>query len=107
MLPAGASSREEIEILLSLDGLGQVDEDWPDYLVETVVQFVLSTSTPPGCVDANTAAWLVQTLAGAKPKTVAAIVRAILHGARHADEVLLMSSRRGKRTMVEPQPQCP
>src|SRR5215212_5173276 len=28
-LPTGATSREEIEILLALDSLGQLDEDWP------------------------------------------------------------------------------
>src|SRR5215212_8077974 len=73
-LPAGATSREEIETLLSLDSVGQVDEDWPDYLVETVVRFVLSSSDPPGYVDADTAA---------RAKSAAAIVRAILAEMQH------------------------
>src|SRR5215210_6175354 len=81
VLPAGATSREEIETLLSLDSVGQVDEDWPGYLVETVVQFVLSRSTPPGCVDEDTAAWLVEALSAARAKSAAAIVRALLQEA--------------------------
>jgi hypothetical protein len=104
VLPAGPTSRDEIETLLSLDSMGQVDEDWPDYLVETVVQFVLSCSTPPGHVDADTAAWLMSILSGAKPKSATAIVRAVLRGARYVDEVLLMSGRRGKRAGIGPQP---
>ena len=103
VLPRGASSRQEIEALLSLDSIGQVDEDWPEYLVDTVVRFVLSMP-PPGCVDANTAAWLVQALAGARPKSAAAILRAILQEAHHVDEILLRSGRRGKRPVIGPQP---
>ena len=78
VLPAGPTSREEIETLLSLDSMGQVDEDWPDYLAETVVQFVLARSKPPGHVNREMAAWLVSALSGAKPKSATAIVRAIL-----------------------------
>ena len=100
VLPAGASSREEIETLLMLDSVRQVDEDWPDYLVETTVQFVLSTSTPPGWVDANTSTWLIEALSGAKPRSAAAIIRAILAEAQHVDEILLTSSRRGKRAVI-------
>jgi hypothetical protein len=47
VLPRGASSREEIETLLSLDSVGQVDEDWPDYLVETVVRLCSPALTRP------------------------------------------------------------
>jgi len=36
VLPTGATSREEVETLLSLDSMGNVDEDWPGYLVTTV-----------------------------------------------------------------------
>jgi hypothetical protein len=102
VLPSGPTSREEIEVLLSLDSIGQVDEDWPDYLVETIVQFVLSSSDPPGCVDANTATWLIEALSTAKPRSAAAVVRVILQEAQHVDEVLLTSSRRGKRAVIGP-----
>src|SRR5215208_5382626 len=42
VLPTGAPSREEIETLLSLDSLGQLNDDWPEYLITTVRSFVLS-----------------------------------------------------------------
>ena len=104
VLPSGPSSGEEIEILLSLDSMGQVDEDWPEYLVETVVRFVLSTSNPPGSVDASTATWLIGAVASARPKTAAAIIRAVLREAHQVDEALLMQSRRGERSVIGPQP---
>ena len=43
VLPTGATSREEVEVLLSLDWIERVDRDWPGYLATTVTQFVLST----------------------------------------------------------------
>ena len=96
VLPTGATSREEIEILLSLDSLGNVDEDWPGYLVTTVKDFVLSTSHPPGSVDADTAAWLVTALSDARPRSATAIIRAVLREARYVDEVLHCEARGAK-----------
>src|SRR5215217_4098967 len=95
VLPTGATSREEVEALLSLDSLGQLDDDWPGYLVTTIRDFVLSTSDPPGSVDADTAAWLVTALSDARPRSAAAIIRAVLSEARHVDEVLLTFGKRG------------
>ena len=97
VLPTGATSREEVEALLSLDSLGNVDDDWPGYLVTTVKAFVLSTSNPSGSVDADTAAWLVTALSGARPRSATAIVRAVLSEAQHIDELLLAFGRRAKR----------
>ena len=102
VLPTGATSREEVEALLSLDSLGQLDDDWPDYLVATVRDFVLSTSNPPGSVDADTAAWLVTALSDARPRSATAIVRAVLSEARHVDEVLLAFGRRGAGRSTQP-----
>ena len=53
VLPTGATSRKEVEVLLSLDWIERVDRDWPRYLAMTVSEFVLSTSDPPGSVDRN------------------------------------------------------
>src|SRR5215217_4527130 len=97
VLPTGPTTREEIETLLSLDSLGNVDEDWPGYLVTTVKAFVLSTSDPPGSVNADTAAWLATALSDARPRSAAAIVRAVLSEAQHVDEVLLAFGRRGEK----------
>ena len=100
VLPTGATSREEIETLLSLDSLGNVDEDWPGYLVTTVGDFVLSTSDPSGSVDADTAAWLVTALSHARPRSAAAIVRAILSEALYIDEILPTFAKRGTKRPV-------
>ena len=97
VLPTGATSREEIEILLSLDSLGNVDDDWPGYLVKAVKAFVLSTSDPPGSIDADTAAWLVMALSDARPKSATAIIRTVLSEARYVNEVLLAFGRRGAK----------
>ena len=104
VLPDGPTSREEIETLLALDSMGRVDQDWPEYLLETVVRFVLARSDPPGSVDADTAAWLTQALSGAKPKSAAAIVRALRQEAQHVDDSLLTYGRRTKRLLIGPQP---
>src|SRR5919205_241458 len=104
VLPDGPTSREEIETVLALDSLGQVDQDWPEYLLETVVRFVLTRSDPPGSVDADTAAWLTQALAGAKPKSAAAIVRALRQEVQQVDDSLLTYGRRAKRSGLGPQP---
>ena len=47
ILPDGITSREEVEVLLGLDHLERLDEEWPAYLVEAVTAFVLSASEPP------------------------------------------------------------
>src|SRR5215218_7196147 len=97
VLPTGATSGEEVEALLSLDSLGQLDDDWPDYLVATVRDFVLSTSDPSGSVDADTAAWLVTSLSNARPRSATTIIRAVLRDAKHVDDALLVFGRRAKR----------
>jgi len=97
VLPTGATSREEIETLLSLGSLGQLDDDWPGYLVTTIRDFVLSTSDPPGSVDADTAAWLVTALSDARPRSATAVIRAVLAEARHVDDILLAFARRGAK----------
>jgi hypothetical protein len=103
VLPSGPTSREAIEILLSLDRVGQVGEDWPGYLVRTVKEFVLSSSDPPGSVDADMAAWLVAALTGARPRSAAAIIRAVLREAQHVDEALRAIGRGGVTRLKVPE----
>jgi hypothetical protein len=101
VLPTGATSREEIETLLSLDWIERLDEGWPGYLGVTVREFALSTSNPPGTVDPETATWLARALAGTRPKTAAAVVRILMGEAHQVDEALLALVRRGaKRSAV-------
>ena len=97
VLPAGAVTREEIELLLSLDGIGRLDDGWPRYLATTVSEFVLSTADPPGIIDGEPAAWLVTGLSGVSAKTAAAIVRAIAADAQQVDEDLLSFVKRGAK----------
>ncbi len=100
VLPAGATTREEVEILLSLDSLERVDEGWPGYLARTVTDFVLATSDPPGIVDAKAAAWLVTSLSDARPKTAAAIVRTLLGEAQQVDAALVAFVRGARRPAI-------
>jgi hypothetical protein len=102
VLPTGATSREEVEVLLSLDWIERVDQDWPGYLTRTVSEFVLSTSEPRGVVDAETATWLAAALAQTRPKTAAALVRAIIGEARHVDDARLAFGRRGAKRTAAP-----
>ncbi len=97
VLPTGATSREEVEILLTLDSIERVDRDWPRYLAMTVSEFVLSTSEPRGVVDAETATWLVPILSDARPRTVSMIIRTLMGEAHQVDEALLALVRRGAK----------
>ena len=97
VLPTGATSREDVEALLSLDWIERVGDDWPGYLARVVTDFVLATSDPPGVVDADTAAWLAGLLEHTKLKTAAVILRTILLEAHYADELLSLCTKRGGR----------
>jgi hypothetical protein len=105
VLPTGATSREEIETLLSLDWIERVDQDWPGYLAITVSEFVLSTADPPGVISGEAAAWLAAALADARPKTAAVVLRSIMREAHQVDEALVAFVRIGaKRRREEPRP---
>src|SRR5215204_3273151 len=105
VLPTGATSREEVEVLLSLDWIERVDRDWPRYLAMTVTEFVLSKSDPPGVIDGNTAAWLAAALAETTSKTAAVVIRSIMGEAHQVDEALVTFVRKGaKPRHEEPRP---
>src|SRR5687768_3343988 len=78
LLPPGARSREEVEVLLTLDSIERVDRDWPRYLAMTVTEFVLSTADPPGVISEEAASWLAATLAETRPKTAAVVLRTLM-----------------------------
>jgi hypothetical protein len=94
VLPTGATSREEVEVLLSLDWIERVDRDWPGYLTRTVGEFVLSTSDPPGVISEEAAAWLAAALADTRPRTAAVVLRSIMGEAHQVDEALVAFVRR-------------
>jgi hypothetical protein len=97
VLPTGATSRQEVEVLLSLDRIERLDRDWPRYLAMTVSEFVLSISDPPGSVDPETATWLARALADTRQKTGAAVVRTLMGDVHQIDDALLAFVRRGAK----------
>ena len=97
VLPTGAQTREEVEILLALDGIERVDDGWLEYLARTASEFVLSTADPPGSLDPETATWLARALADTRQKTGAAVVRTLMGDVHQIDEALLAFVRRGAK----------
>ena len=63
LLPDGIASREEAELLIGLyQAIGDTHPAWAGYLVGAVVEFVVWGSRPTGCIDQETARWLVSWL---------------------------------------------
>ena len=57
ILPDGISSREEAELLLTLEQtVGLADRAFADWLVATMVDFVVWGTRPTGTIDTDTAA---------------------------------------------------
>src|SRR5215203_4306900 len=77
ILPDGISSREEAELLLTLDQtVGRTDRTFADWLVAMMVDFVVWGMRPTGIVDAETAAWLAPFLVGQRTtKTMRRLAR--------------------------------
>ena len=63
LLPDGIATREEAELLIGLDrAIVDAHPTWAGYLVGAVVEFVVWGSRPTGCIDQETARWLVSWL---------------------------------------------
>jgi hypothetical protein len=63
VLPDGITSREDTELLISLDrDVSRSNPEWESWLVAMVVDFVVWTERPTGVVDEDTAFWLAATL---------------------------------------------
>jgi hypothetical protein len=102
LLPHGLSTREEADILISLDRAVPVKcEEWADYLVATVVDFVVWSARPTARIDADKARWLLASLkAGIGPTENA--VRIAFECVREADfideamSIFLMNASRDR-----------
>src|SRR5215203_350200 len=81
----GISSREEAEILLTLDQIvSRADRAFADWLVAMMVDFVVWGLRPTGTVDAETAAWLTPFLVGQRTtKTMRRLAREVVAEADH------------------------
>src|SRR3954452_2873020 len=77
ILPDGICSREEAELLLTLDQtVSRADLSFADWLVAMMVDFVVWGLRPSGTVDAETAAWLTPFLVGQRAtKTMRRLAR--------------------------------
>ena len=105
VLPTGATSREEVEVLLSLDRIERVDDGWLEYLARTASEFVLWTADPPGVISEEAAAWLAAALADTRPKTAAVVLRSVMGEAHQVDKTLVAFVRKGaKPRREEPRP---
>jgi hypothetical protein len=94
VLPAGLVSREEAEALLALDqAVSRADPAWSDYLATTIKDLALSTTG--GCIDRETAEWLVGMLSR-RGRTGLAIGREIALEARDVDVALIAFVEGGK-----------
>ncbi len=94
ILPDGASTPEEAEALLALDGVvNKADDAWLSYLSGVCRDFVLR-SNPAGGIESNTLAWLVGCLSGVKPATALFIARDLVRVADVTDPALLALTRR-------------
>src|SRR5215213_2763204 len=69
ILPDGISSRDEAELLLTLaQAVNRADRAFSDWLVATMVDFVVWGMRPTGTVDADTADWLTPFLVGQRTR---------------------------------------
>jgi hypothetical protein len=63
-LPHGITSREQVEILLHLDGMiERVDRAWADWLAAAVFDFALFSERSVDAVETGTCDWLLDHLA--------------------------------------------
>jgi hypothetical protein len=100
ILPNGITSREEAEVLLGLDHIERLDDEWPAYLAEAVTAFILSATEPPAFALPTTA-WLVTQLSAAQPRTASAIVRTLKReGYQLSEDLAVFTGRAGRRLAV-------
>ena len=98
ILPARITTREEAEILLTLDRtVDRADRGWRDYLIKAVRDFVIWGSPPAGHIDAEKAQWLVTAFNGSSSNTARALTREIVRQGPEFDddlEAIAASSQR-------------
>ena len=89
VLPNGLSSRDEAELLLRLDRqIARADAAWADWLVSSIVDFVVWSERPTGVVEGAAALWLrsVLTATGTPTKAGRRIAREIRREAERVEE---------------------
>jgi hypothetical protein len=95
ILPGRLTTREDAELLLSLDRtVHKADPDWTVYLVSTVRDFVVWGMVPVGKVDAAKAEWLA--LASKGSKAARAIAKAVMDNACEVDSAVVAGLGRSR-----------
>ena len=109
ILGHGIGSREEAELLIGLDrSVGRADPAWAEWLVPALVDFVVWGNGSAGCVEGETAGWLVAVLSSEPPaKTARRILREIIREAESVDETLLAFARTGAKPRLDLAPDFP
>jgi hypothetical protein len=78
ILPDRITTREEAELLLTLDRVvRKADRDWNDYLVGAVRNFVVWGMEPAGSLDDGKVEWLMSVLSKPTTKAGHALAREI------------------------------
>jgi hypothetical protein len=95
VMPDGAMNAEEVDVLVALDrALKPANANWAEFLVASVVQFVVWTSRPTGVVTRDQSNWLISTLSvGEGPtKNAMRIAFEVVREAERCDEPLITFS---------------
>jgi hypothetical protein len=103
ILPFRLTSREEAELLISLNrAVERADADWSEYLIVTMRDFVVWGLPPFGSIDREKAEWLVAVLsAEGSSKISRQIAREVAREAREVDDLLRVYATRSPRRRID------
>jgi hypothetical protein len=105
ILPFRITTRQEVEMLLSLDAtVERADRDWRQYLVPAVAQFAVWGLEPVGRIDQGKADWLLEALELAPPKTGSAIIRHVVIEAPVIDDTVALRKLPAREMPPPPAP---
>lgn len=104
VIPDGITHREEVDLLIALERAVPASEEFADFLVAMVVDYVVWGERSTGYVDRETASWLAATLSGRSgPSPVAArIALEIVREAHGSAESLTAFALEANRWIREP-----
>jgi hypothetical protein len=97
ILADGFISRDQADMLIGLDrSIAAADPSWADFLIASLVEFVVWTSRPTGYVDEEKARWLVASLSAGDGPTATGLRAAfeIITQAQEVDQTLLAFAMR-------------
>lgn len=95
-------SHDVVDILIALDrAVATPNANWAEFLVATVVDYVVWTSRPTGIVGRDTSQWLVATLSVGEGPTANArrIAFEVVREAERCDEILISFAMSRARVM--------